>query len=185
MEFSLKTCSIKQAIDSEDYILASPLNITIEEFNIDDNSKIKYLPRGIGIKLPNLKEFWAENCNLSVVRHYYFQNMRKLQNLNMYGNKIVLIESSAFKDLVSVETLNLAFNMIETFDEKLLTSLVNLQKIYLYNNKIKFLSPVAFKIPKNGKLQYVNLEENTCINSPYDLVDLGLLETDIRANCSG
>lgn len=101
--------------------------------------------------------------------------------MDLYQNRIVSIESGAFKDLVNLERLNLAYNMIETLERDTFVTMVNLLWIDLKHNKITFLSPIIFRIP-GGKIEHVNLEANFCIDKSYDLIFL--LESDIRVYCA-
>lgn len=181
----MSTCKVNQSIDSKDYFLRSPENTSIEKFNASDNRQVKFLPRHIGKKLPNLIEFSTEKCGLTVVHNFYFKDMERLNYLNLFHNQITLIESSAFRDLVNVERLILNYNLIQALDEKLFDSLVNLENIYLQANRIKYLSPTTFKIPRNEKLGWVDLHENFCVDEIYSLeLNLNQLEVDIRANCT-
>lgn len=182
----LKTCLVNQTIAIEEHILASPFNKTIEEFDISDNKNVKYLPKHIGEKFPNLKEFFAISCGLTIVRDFYFENMQNLQFLTMTFNKISTIESEAFRDLVRLERLWINDNLIETLHNKLFVSMMNLQELSVDNNKIKILGPTTFKIP-GGKLELINLESNVCIDGYYGLHGpkaVSELENDIRANCT-
>lgn len=179
----LNTCVINQIIDSKAYVLGSVFVTTIERFDMSDNRKVKFLPGGIGGKFPNLKEFWAEKCGLTIVRDYSFTEMRNLRYLNLYDNKIAVIESGAFRNLISLKALWLDDNQIETLDDKLLASMVKLEQLYLMRNKIKFLSSAIFNIP-GGKLIFVDLRYNTCINWNYDSSQREKLIADLMANCT-
>lgn len=182
----LKTCLVNQTIAIEEHVLASPFNKTIEEFDISDNRDVKYLPKNIGEKFPNLKEFFAISCGLTVVRDFYFKDMKNLQFLTMTFNKISIIESEAFRDLISLERLWINDNLIETFHNKLFATMVKLQELSVDNNKIKVLSPTTFQIP-DGKLELINLESNDCIDGyygPHGPKTVGDLENEIRANCT-
>lgn len=179
------TCLFNQTIDSDAYVLGSTFNTSIEQVFVNRISKVKDLPRQIGEKFPNLKEFSATRCQLTIVRNYYFRNMENLKFLNLRQNKITTIESDAFKDLVSVYWMNLLINMIETFDDKLFATMVNLESLHMNFNKIKILSPKAFSIP-GGKLQIVDLSWNVCVNKNYTVPDnWNQLESDLKANCTG
>lgn len=179
---NLNTCSISQTIDSEEFVLGSPLSSTVERFNIEDNKEVKFLPRHIGEKLPKLKELWVDRCGLSVVRDDSFKNMQSLLILGLSQNEISTVEPGAFADLISVQKVFLFYNAIETLDEKLFAPMVNLQYLRLDHNKIKFLSPATLKIV-DGKLGYVNLQGNVCINRIYNSDNWNQLESDLMADC--
>lgn len=177
------TCSVNENIDSENYILGSEFNNTVEQFYMSYNSRVKSVPRQIGAKFPNLKEFRFYKCGLTIVRNYYFKDMRNLQRISLGGKQITTFESDAFKDLIKLEGLFLHENMIETLDDNLFATMVNLKEIYLHHNKIKFLSPKTFKISSNLKLVEIDLRWNKCIDGRYLSEHLNQLERDLRANC--
>lgn len=180
----LYTCFLQQTVDNEAYILGSPLNATVEQFHISDNKKVKFLPGQIGEKFPILKRFWVESCGLIIIRDFYFENMENLDHLNLHNNQIKVIEPGSFKNLVKLDRLNLGSNMIETLDENLFATMVNLEHILLNDNQIQFLSPEAFKIP-GGKLEWVILQRNACIDDFYYLVSYSnQMEEDLKKNCA-
>lgn len=179
----IHTCVANKAVDREGYMLGLELNTSVEAFEIKDNKEVKFLPRFIGEKFPKLKVLLVKSCGLTVLRNHVFKDMDNLQRLSLYDNKITTIESNAFKDLINVDWLNLYKNKIESLDEKLFATMVNLQTIYLNTNKIKFLSPTTFKIP-GGRLVLVELESNVCINGYYYRDNFGQLEANIRAKCA-
>lgn len=177
-----KTCALNETISRELFVLGSEFNTTIKQFRISENKEVKDLPKLIGEKLPNLKEFWAKSCGLTIVRSFYFKNMKNLRSLTLKDNQITTIERDSFQDLVSVERMSLNDNLIEILDGKLFRKMVNLDELFLNNNRIKFMRPWTFKI-SGGKLGFVDLEANICIDSEYDSRNWNQLEIDIRAKC--
>lgn len=177
------TCQVEQAIDHEDYVLGSDFSTAVEQFLIRNDEEVKFLPRYVGERFPNLKEFMAVNCGLTVVRSHYFKNMRNLLYLFLFQNKIVTIEPDAFNDLVSVNQLYIYRNLIETLDEKMFAFMVSLAGLHLDYNKIKHLSPETLVI-SGGKLRSINLNYNVCISKEFDLNNWDQLENDLRARCS-
>lgn len=163
----VNSCGFNQTIDSEDFAVGSAFDSTVEQFEIVKNRNVKFVPRLIGQKFPNLKEFYIRFCELTVVRHYYFKNMRNLARLYLDNNKITAIEPASLKDLVKVIRLDLSNNMIETLDENLFAAMINLEGLSLSSNKIKFLSPTMLQIPR-GKIGFVDLKSNVCINGTYN-----------------
>lgn len=179
----LYTCVINETIDNEDYVLKSTVNTSVFQFLIFNQEDVKFLPKEIGRKFPNLKKLMVNFSALLVVRNFYFNKMYYLKYLDLNFNKITLIDSGAFKDLVNVNELHFEGNLIETLEENLFLSMVNLAKIYLNRNRIKFLKPTTFKI-HGGELINVDLKENLCINTVYLSENLTRLESDLRVNCA-
>lgn len=176
-------CIINQNIDSETYVLGSPVNTSVALFYISGNEFVKYLPRHTGEKFPNLTEIFVEKCGLRVVRSHYFEKMQNLEELSLATNKIKTIDADAFKDLVKVEYLYLGSNLIETLDAKLFVTMVELKKVDLNDNRINILGPTTFLIP-GGKLEEVDLSWNVCVHNYYDSSNWNQLEPDLKTNCT-
>lgn len=179
---------IQQNIDDSEYeyVLKSSYDVTLEWFYIKDNKEVKYIPKYVGEKFPNLKVFETVNCGLAIVRDYYFKNMESLLYINLFNNQITKIEPKAFDDLISVKSVNLASNLIRTLDKNLFYFMQNLDILSLGSNEITMLSPQTFMIP-NGKLRHVYLESNACIDAVYktgNSNDLNQLQLDLKANCN-
>lgn len=176
-------CIFNKIIETEVVDFAPPESpALVETFYANRGQKIKFLPRNIGRRLPNLTSFEVTACELTIVRDFYFENMQKLVDLDLQRNRITTIEAKAFDDLAKLRELNLLYNLVETLDAKLFVKMINLQYVWLHGNKIKFLSPTTFNIPGNGKLQTVGLWENVCISEIYSF-DFDQLESDLRAFC--
>lgn len=141
------------------------------------------MPKSIGEKFPYLKELNAERCGLTIISESFFERMRRLQNIYLSDNEITTIASKAFKDLVSVKELWLRKNMLRTVDANIFATMEDLERIELGENKLIFLSPSTFTIPRNGKLRRVQLGSNVCINKLYTSDLLNQLESDITAAC--
>lgn len=173
----------KQSVDSDDIVLGSPINATVKRFSIYQNEKVKFLPRLIGKKLPNLTEIHASFCGLKTVRDYFFKDMQNLEVLILSSNEISTIEPDAFRDLVYLKWLSLNYNFIQTIDKKIFATMVNLEDLDLKGNKIKFLTPITFEA-SGVKPFSVDLKENICIDKLYLPKEIASLDKDIKANCT-
>lgn len=178
----VKTCVVNQSIDNETSI-GSDFDSEVQSFSIHDNHNFEFLPRHIGKKFPNLKIFVTSDCELTILRNFYFKGMQQVQWMDLSGNKIATIEAGAFNDLISVEWLELDRNRITTLDGRIFAKMLNLEKLYLFNNKIKALSPATFEIP-GGKLKVVGLKSNVCINDNFGLNDLERLKPFLETHCA-
>lgn len=107
--------------------------------------------------------------------------MKKLLYLSLTSFIDATVEADAFKDLVSLKKLFLDCS-VETLDRDIFATTTSLEEIYLNNNKIKTLDPQTFKII-GGKLRFVNLQANVCIDKLYWSNDFARLEADITAKC--
>lgn len=143
---------------------------------------MKYIPKFIGMKFPNLKTFYAGRCGLIVLRDYYFSNMNNLKRLELFDNKITTIESEAFKDLCNVKFLSLRQNLIETLEQNPFQTMVQVEYIDLDSNKLKFLNPMTFNIT-GGKRSSIYLRSNVCVNGTFKS-DSEKLQLYLKANCT-
>ena len=78
--------------------------------------------------------------------------------------------------------IDLRQNQIEELPNGLFKNNVNLEIIYLWNNKLKFIGSTLF----DGltKLDYVDLERNVCINEIYSgSTEITQLKEDIKLKC--
>lgn len=108
------TCLVNQTIENEEFVLRLEPDTTVEGFEVSKNNAVQFLPRHIGATFPNLKDFMAWVCGLTIVRDFYFANMRNTRYLILGNNKIAAIEPNSFKDLVNVNWLHLGKNKINT-----------------------------------------------------------------------
>lgn len=178
----IQTCVVKPRIDSDFFVIKSKSNATVLGFAIHNKPDAKFLPRNIGETFPKLEEVTAYNCSLSIIRNFYFENMRNVRYMDLSSNQIAVIEKGSFRDLFSVKYLYLGNNRIDTLDNDLLKAMVNLKDLDLAHNRINSLDPTTF-MNSGGQLLEVNLLSNECINGSYDAVQFDRLETDIKTNC--
>lgn len=174
---------MKQAIDSEVFVLKTEVDTNILNFKIYKQMDVGFLPRNIGKKFPNLEQINVTYSNLTIVRDFYFKDLKKVQSVTLSYNNIAIIEAGAFNDLISVTELLLKRNKLKTLDDRLFTTMVSLEYLYLTRNKIKFLSPTVFKI-NGGKLKMVDLTFNDCINRLFHVNQLVLLEGQLVRGCN-
>lgn len=169
-------------MESDFFIIASESSNLVLSFSIRNKQNARFLPRHIGIKFPNLEEFTASKCSLSIIRNFYFDKMRRVQYMDLSFNEIAVVEKGSFKDLFSVKYLFLGNNRIETLDSELFQVMVNLKTLDLAHNSISSLDPATFTI-QGGKILEVNLLSNACINGLYVANDFFRLKTDVRSKC--
>ena len=85
-----------KAIDDENYGVKSSYDRTVEDFYLKNNTKIKFLPIGTGVKYPNLKKFHAESCAIQKISFTNLMRLPKLEELNLGFNQIQVIEEKSF-----------------------------------------------------------------------------------------
>lgn len=67
----LRTCTVIENIEHEDYVMDSIPDNSVKAFDISDNRKVKFLPIRIGENFPNLIRFATRRCGLIVVRSLF------------------------------------------------------------------------------------------------------------------
>lgn len=103
-----QSCSMREftVISAPNCSLAER-NELVEGLNFDGNKKISYLPLHVSANFPNLLVLTADSCFVIAITGDNLKNLNKLEELWLYGNLIERIDSDTFKDLTSLEWLNL------------------------------------------------------------------------------
>ena len=78
-----------------------------------------------------------------------FNDLVKLEALDLRRNLIKTISNDSFKDLISLSSLMLGMNRIELIEEEAFRNLSNLKTLDLKDNKIAFLQDSHFKYLKS------------------------------------
>lgn len=94
-------------IDSIGFTISTPRNETIGALEMNNNSKIRFLPEEVGEQFPNLLAYYAFSCSLTEVSKINFQSLFNLKVLVLNSNKIENIAVNTFEDLKSLVVLNL------------------------------------------------------------------------------
>lgn len=105
----LKTCFLNgiTTIDSRGFFISSANDHGMQQLSMVDNKKVFFLPDNIDEKLPNLLKIDAHSCSIKSISNGVFDNLAKLKELFLHYNQISEIESETFKDLISLEKLDL------------------------------------------------------------------------------
>lgn len=169
-------------IDSDFVAVGSKVHASVLSFSVSYKPSVKFLPRYIGKTLPKLEELTSHHCNLSIIRSFYFENMLRVQFIDISFNEIAMIDKNSFKDLFAVKYMFVGNNKIKTLDRDLFRTMASLKNLDLAHNQINSLDPTMFEIP-GGKLLEVNLLGNVCLNKTYELKEFEDLEQDIISYC--
>ncbi|RMZ98480.1 leucine Rich repeat-containing domain [Brachionus plicatilis] len=90
---------------------------------------------------------------------YMIRSTRKcLENLNLSGNKIEILNSLEFPGENLLKDINLENNLIEKIDQNFFINLRCLENLNLSGNKIESLKDLSF--PDENLLRQLNLENN-------------------------
>ena len=92
--------------------------------------------------------------------------MRSLVALDLSHNKIPIIETDFFKDLVNLQVLNLAHNQIVQLRPNTLTSLKRLHALILSNNNLDEKGLASEVLSGMTDLRSLSLDHNRLRNLP-------------------
>ena len=70
-----------------------------------NNRKIKHLPKLVDKSFPNLLAYGTNRLSLTTIKKSNFKGLFKLKGLWLNDNKIEIVLSDAFEDLISLKTL--------------------------------------------------------------------------------
>ena len=99
-----RTCYIGKTseISSADTKIVSR-DESVERLDFSGNGKIKFLPIEVDEKIPNMIYFSAGRCSLTKISKANFKGLSKLRVLYLSYNKIEMIGSDVFEDLIALE----------------------------------------------------------------------------------
>jgi len=100
-------------------------------------SNFNYLPTQMLTALPNLQDYRCSLTNITLVPKYSFNNLYKLEVIDLAYNKLTTIEGHAFHNLPNLQRLLLFSNKIKTMDENALYTLPKLITLVLSNNSLE------------------------------------------------
>ncbi|CRL08203.1 CLUMA_CG020936, isoform A [Clunio marinus] len=154
--------------------------IYVQGIQIDNQKNMKTLPRNIGKTFPELLKFSARNSSILSVEPQNFNDLNKLQFIDLSNNKIENIDSGTFDNLNSLKELDLSYNQIkniakrslpktleilkadrnrlESLSPEILENLSNLKVLSFNGNKISSIGPHNFE--GNGEMEILNLAGN-------------------------
>jgi hypothetical protein len=153
------TCNVyNQAIDSVGFTVASSVDSTLQRFSILDNPKVEFLPENLSEKFPSLIAVQVWNCSIKSIDEHHLKSLHESVLFSFGYNKIETIDSNAFKNNTKLEEIGLGYNKIKTLHVDLFDSLVNLKRLYLHDNQIRFIDPALFK--NTTSLESINMDRN-------------------------
>ena len=154
-----QTCYIeKQNIDGDGFFVDGDPNLSIQDFYVINNRKVKFLPEFIAESFPRLIAYRAYNCSIKIVNEKHFEGLNELEYLALHNNEIESIDRDSFKDLTKLKELDLHHNRIKTIDPNLFQNLGNLWRLRIDYNEIEFLNETTFDNLTN--LRKIELENN-------------------------
>lgn len=105
----MKTCNFFKTISiGEPNVTFSTVSEDYRGIDLSFNKLIYFLPIELNRTFPDLVYYQASYCSISKVSPENFQGLDKLLELHLFDNKIERIEPETFKDLISLDSLNLS-----------------------------------------------------------------------------
>jgi len=131
---------------------------------IEDN--ITLLQKDNFVSLPELEKLNLLRCGLRTIELGAFNGLTKLIRLSIWYNDICEIIPGTFQNITSLVYLNLQGNRIEYVDRHMFSGLFKLTFINLSGNKLQYLYPDTSLMLPN--LQQLYLDNNPGLRIPTD-----------------
>ncbi|XP_030256607.1 toll-like receptor 13 isoform X2 [Sparus aurata] len=103
-------------------------------------NEITELPPKVFSALTQLEQLFLQFNLLKYITKKPFSKLRRLTKLNLSLNIIDFIEEGSFEDLTRLSYVDLSGNRIKRLTPPILSGLVNLKILVLYNNRLHFKS---------------------------------------------
>jgi Leucine-rich repeat (LRR) protein len=107
---AVKTCYMNDATIDSDGFKISPNDETIKGLYLHNNRKIELLAEAINESFSNLLGYMARDCSIKQISYKNFKGLFQLRELYISYNQIETISSDTFKDLTSLEYLEMREN---------------------------------------------------------------------------
>jgi Leucine-rich repeat (LRR) protein len=128
-------------------------------------SAVDFIDLEILKRFPNLNglKFWESN--IPILKNIFTVELKMIQYLDLWNNKIKVLEPHVFDELVELKWISLARNEIEEILHPIFAKNKKLEYVDLSDNKIQTLHPNLFDgLPK---LEEVWFSGNPTINKDY------------------
>lgn len=106
----VKTCcfmSNNTAIATPNITVSFTADEAMEGMWLEKNKAIQYLPIQIYEIFPNLREYWARECQIKAISKKNFKKLAQLKELFLSSNLIETVPSNAFEDLIKLRWVRL------------------------------------------------------------------------------
>lgn len=106
----------------------------------------------------NLESLAMSMNDVGHIESSAFRGLRKLITLDLSANQLKSVDPEWFRDLANLEVLELSSNLIKELSDDVFTGLSKLQELYLFKNDIEIISRRILK--HNIELREINLSGN-------------------------
>lgn len=159
---SMVDCSLVSLSEEPERLFTKAVNVQSIELR---GNKLKNLTaRGLFSCNLNLKKIDASYNDIEVISGDIFSpNSSNLLELNLYGNNLLKIDSSAFSYLRNLKVLKLGFNDLTSISADSFFSLRALEELDLSRNQLTNFNEQLSRLPfgySSGNLKRINLSKN-------------------------
>lgn len=148
--------------------------------NLDSN-EIEWVASNAFRDLKSLEVLKLSHNRIEYLAVTIFDSLVSLQEIDFDGNKIEILNENIFQKLGNLKSVSVSFNHLSELPEKLFQNNSKIESIELVANKIKFIRSMMFDHLKS--LNYVDLQENACIDKYYYREAFPLMKTELAKNC--
>jgi Leucine-rich repeat (LRR) protein len=126
--------------------------------------RVTHVPQNLREEFPKLSRLWIEWSEIPIVKNNLLgPQFSRIEKLNLYLNKIQIVEDGAFQHLHNLVKIYLHKNQIQSLSAGVFQNNRKLKGIWMRKNKIKMIAPETFQ--HLNQLKYVELEENDCVDN--------------------
>lgn len=104
IDHDVKVCDITTIEANETTVEPNP---HVGVLQIGGNKNVSFLSVELAVSFPPLKNCESYNCSITIVSYANFRGLAELEDLSLSSNQIETIASDMFKDLTSLEKLDL------------------------------------------------------------------------------
>lgn len=186
------SCTCETKIDRENIALKNlVLNSSSDDFDIMTVSELEFVRTSLFMYFPtefndarlkHLNSLTVRSCGLVKIEKRNFDHIKTIKQLDLSDNLLMTIPPKVFDDLEQLEELSLSSNELELIDVNVFEKLKSLKFLELDKNKLKIISAGLFET-LSDEIEYVILEENSCIDMTYPYEEKATLTDHILDNC--
>nr|XP_021189550.2 protein toll [Helicoverpa armigera] len=125
---------------------------------LNNDVKLKELPKYLFGDLPNLKQIYIQRSGLETTPYDVFANSPLITNISLAYNDIKSLPEAIFNDQINLLELDLSYNQLSELKPKLFSSLVRLERLKLCHNSLVEISGQTFSSLLS--LIYLEMEHN-------------------------
>jgi Leucine-rich repeat (LRR) protein len=128
-----------------------------------ESGRVAHVPQNLVEEFPKLTQLVIADSEIPIVKNNLLgPQFSRIEKLNLYNNKIQIVEEQAFKHLHNLVWIRLSRNQIKSLSPKVFENNRKLKEICIWSNKIKMIAPETFQ--HLNQLTRVDLEWNDCVN---------------------